>query len=288
VKAAAILLCAGKGERLGAGVPKAMAPLAGRPLFAWSLEALVRTPAIEGIAMVGPVRPLRELVAATGLATARIVAWSEGGRERQHSVGRGLHALPPEFDLVAVHDCARALVTPEVIARVVGDAAAHGAALAAIPLDDTLKRATLHAVDATVPRAGLWRAQTPQAFRRDWLEAAHAQAAGVATDDAALVEALGHPVRITPGDRLNFKITTADDLRESVTTSTGSRRDVRSSWAGSSSRASGGSKGTATPTCCATRSATRCSARRGSAISAGTSRPTTRSGRTPRASTCCG
>ena len=211
---AAILLCAGKGERLQAGVEKALAPLAGRPLFTWSLEALERCDAIDAIAMVGPVTKLRDLLSASGMGARKIVAWTEGGRERQHSVGRGLHALPEGFTHVAVHDCARALVTPDLIARVVGDARAHGAALAAVPLEDTLKRVSLEVVEQTVSRAGLWRAQTPQAFRRDWLLAGH-EAAGrtVATDDAALVEALGHRVRVTPGDPLNFKITTPDDLR---------------------------------------------------------------------------
>jgi 2-C-methyl-D-erythritol 4-phosphate cytidylyltransferase len=212
VSAGALLLCAGKGERLAAGVDKPLAPLAGRPLFTWSLAALQRCAAIAGVVMVGPVAKLRDLLAASGQSTAKIVAWTEGGRERQNSVGRGLHVLPAEFTTVAVHDCARALVSPELIARVVADAMEHGAALAAVPVEDSLKRVTLQAVDATVPRAGLWRAQTPQAFRRAWLEDAHRTVKGNATDDAALVEALGHPVRITPGDPLNFKITTRQDL----------------------------------------------------------------------------
>jgi 2-C-methyl-D-erythritol 4-phosphate cytidylyltransferase len=213
VSTAAILLCAGKGERLGAGVEKALAPLAGRPLFTWSLESLERCDAIDGIVMVGPVAKLREMLAASGMGAPKIVGWSEGGKERQNSVGRGLHVLPEEFTHVAVHDCARALVSPALIARVVGDALIHGAALAAMPLDDTIKRVSLDVVEQTVPRAGLWRAQTPQAFRRDWLMAAH-EAAGtaLATDDAALVEALGHRVRVTMGETSNFKITTAADL----------------------------------------------------------------------------
>ncbi len=211
----AILLCGGKGERLGATVAKALVPLAGRPLFTWSLETLDRSPAVDGIAVVGPVRPLQELLAASGLAAAKVVGWAEGGRERRHSVARGLAALPPAFDTVLVHDCARALVRPECIARVAADTLRYGAAIAALPLDDTLKRGALDTIEATVPRAGLWRAQTPQGFRRDWLEAAHATHRGgaAATDDAALVEALGHAVRLTPGDPINFKITTADDLR---------------------------------------------------------------------------
>lgn len=212
MKAAAILLCAGKGQRLGAGVEKALVLLAGRPLFTWSLETLERSPLVEGIVMVGPVTKLRHALAATGLAAAKVVAWTEGGKERQHSVARGLHVLPAEFTHVAVHDSARALVSADLVGRVLLDAREHGAALAALPLDDTLKRGTLTHVEATVPRGSLWRAQTPQAFRRDWIAAAHAEARGTATDDAALVEALGHPVRLTTGEPLNFKITTPQDL----------------------------------------------------------------------------
>jgi 2-C-methyl-D-erythritol 4-phosphate cytidylyltransferase len=208
----ALLLCAGKGERLGAGVDKALVPLAGRPLFTWSLESLERSPAIASIVVVGPVQRMKEMLAASGLAPRKVAAWSEGGRERQDSVARGLHALPEATTLVAIHDCARALVTPELIARVVGDAALHGAAIAALPLGDTLKRAALGVIETTVPRQGLWCAQTPQAFRREWIVAAHAAAGAKATDDAALVEALGHRVHVTPGEPLNFKVTTPQDL----------------------------------------------------------------------------
>ena len=127
-------------------------------------------------------------------------------------MSRGLAVLPASFDMVLVHDAARALVTPGLIARCVADALEHGAAIAAAPLEDTLKRATLMLVETTVSRKRLWRAQTPQVFRRDWLEAAHAAVRSIATDDAGLVEALGKPVRITPSDGLNLKITTPADL----------------------------------------------------------------------------
>jgi len=213
VSTAAILLCAGKGERLGLGVEKALVPLGGRPLFTWSLEALERCDAIDAIVVVGPVAKLKDAMAASGLAPRKILAWTEGGKERQHSVGRGLHLLPEDVTHVAVHDSARALVTPQLVARVVADAREHGAALVAVPLEDTLKRVSLEVVEQTVPRAGLWRAQTPQAFRRDWLAEAQAAAGKtVATDDAALVEALGKRVHVTPGMPLNFKITTPEDL----------------------------------------------------------------------------
>ena len=210
---AAILLCAGKGERLGLGVEKALVPLGGRPLFAWSLEALERCTAIDAIVVVGPVVKLKDALAASGFAPGKIFAWTEGGKERQQSVGRGLHLLPEDVTHVAVHDCARALVTPQLIANVVADARTHGAAIAAVALEDTLKRVSLGVIEQTVPRAGLWRAQTPQAFRRDWLAEAHAAAGKtVATDDAGLVEALGKPVHVTPGASGNLKVTTPEDL----------------------------------------------------------------------------
>ncbi len=208
----AILLCAGRGERLGADVPKAFVPLAGRPLFAWSLAALQRCADVDAIVIVGPARTARELLSASGHAPEKVIAFVEGGAERQHSVARGLAALPAKHDLVAVHDAARALVTPAVIARAIAAARAHGAAIAATPLADTLKRVEDGNVVATPPRAGLWLAQTPQVIRRDWLEAAHAAATDVATDDAALVEAIGHTVHVAEGDALNFKITTPADL----------------------------------------------------------------------------
>lgn len=211
-RVAAILLCAGRGERLGHAVPKAMAPLAGRPLFTWSLETLQRCDAVDDIVVVGDVRTLRELLAASGRAASKIVAWAEGGAERQHSVARGLAASPAACDFVAVHDCARALVSVEIVACAIEAARVHGAALAAVPLADTLKRVSDGVVTATPAREGLWCAQTPQVFRRDWLEAAHAAAGGIATDDAALVESLGHEVRVSAGDGHNFKITTAADL----------------------------------------------------------------------------
>jgi 2-C-methyl-D-erythritol 4-phosphate cytidylyltransferase len=209
----AILLCAGRGTRLGARAPKALVPLAGRPLFTWSLAALERTPVIGGIVVVGPVAQLEEGLAGSRCVSAKIVAWCEGGNERQQSVARGLAALPERFDTVAVHDAARALVTPELVARCVADALESGAAIAAAALEDTLKRVSLGVVETTVPREGLWRVQTPQVFRREWLERGHAAARTIATDDAGLVEALGHRVRVTESDALNFKITTPADLR---------------------------------------------------------------------------
>lgn len=208
----AILLCAGAGTRLGAVTPKALVPLAGRPLFAWSLEAFERCAAVDTLVVVGPVRQLRDLLSASGIAPRKVVAWVEGGAERQHSVAKGLAAMPPECDLVAVHDSARALVTPSLIERCVAEARTHGGAIAAIPVADTLKQVEAADIRATVGRAGLWAAQTPQVFRRAWLDEAHAASREAATDDAAIIEALGHKVRVVESLTPNLKITTSADL----------------------------------------------------------------------------
>jgi len=193
-------------------VAKALAPLAGRPLFLWSLDTLERCAAVASMVVVGPVARLKEMMAASGTQARKAASWVEGGRERQESVAKGLAALPAECAHVLVHDSARALVEVAVVERVIADALEHGAAIAAIRLADTLKRGSLDVVEDTVPRASLWCAQTPQVFRRAWLEEAHRSAPKNATDDAMLVEALGKRVHLTEGDPLNFKITTPRDL----------------------------------------------------------------------------
>src|SRR5262249_58631158 len=119
---AALLVAGGRGGRRAAGGDKPLAPLAGRPLFTWSLASLQRCRAIAGIVLAGPVARLQELLAASGQSPEKIVAWTEGGRERRQSVARGLHALPESFTTVVVHDSARALVSPELISRVVAAA----------------------------------------------------------------------------------------------------------------------------------------------------------------------
>ena len=129
----------GQGERLGRGSPKALVPLAGRPLFTHGLEALERCPAIEGIVLVGPKAKLEPALAAMSPAPGKVVGVTEGGRERQDSVARGLAALPRTFDVVVVHDSARALASTEMIGRVIADALQFGAAIAAIPVEDTLE-----------------------------------------------------------------------------------------------------------------------------------------------------
>ena len=139
-----------------------------------------------------------------------------GGRERFESVANALKVLGPEADFVAVHDAVRPCVTEELISAVFAKAAEAGAALLAVPVADTVKRVDDRGkVLGTLPRQGLWLAQTPQVFRRDLLEAAYAgrgQLKQDVTDDAQLIEAAGHPVAVVEGSPLNLKITTKSDL----------------------------------------------------------------------------
>ena len=140
-----------------------------------------------------------------------------GGAERFESVANALARIPDSVPLVAVHDAVRPLVTSALVDAVVRAAEEHGAAMLAVPVADTLKQvdAESNRITATVPRAGVWQAQTPQVFRRDWLVEAYAKRASLGvpiTDDAQLIEALGHAVVVVPGAPVNFKITTKDDL----------------------------------------------------------------------------
>ncbi len=138
----------------------------------------------------------------------------EGGDQRGDSVKNALCHVRPECEFVAVHDAARPCLVDEWIDRVFEAGRQSGAALLAVPVVATLKRASQRTVQETVPRAALWEAQTPQVFRRQLLLDAYAHGdAGRATDDAEMVEKLGHPVTLIQGSPLNIKITTREDLR---------------------------------------------------------------------------
>jgi len=137
-----------------------------------------------------------------------------GGAERSDTVAAALQRVREEADFVAVHDAARPLLTKTWIDQVFQAAVESGAAILGIPVTSTLKSVTDQQIQGTVPRAGLWMAQTPQVFRRQLLQDAHGQCGEErSTDDAQLVERLGHPVRVVAGSPMNLKITTPDDLR---------------------------------------------------------------------------
>ena len=214
-----VIVAAGAGSRYGADVPKAFVPLHGRTVLAWALEGALGCPGLAAVVVVAPPGHLSEAVrgterAAIGDATVpvRVVA---GGAERPDSVAAGLAALPPEVDVVLVHDAARAM-TPARQFAAVAEAVVAGApaVVPGLPVADTIKQVdSSGTVVATPPRAALRAIQTPQGFRRDVLVQAHQEAGPhPVTDDATLVEGLGLPVLVVPGDPRAHKITTPDDL----------------------------------------------------------------------------
>jgi 2-C-methyl-D-erythritol 4-phosphate cytidylyltransferase len=215
--AAAVVAAGGVGSRMGGSVPKQLLPVGGEPVIARALRALDRAGALGCIvvsAHASVLEAVRSLAAGLGLAAD--LRFTEGGRERQDTVARGLEALPDGVDVVLVHDAARPFASPDLIRRVLDAARVHGAAVPALPARNTVKRGGGGWVEATLDRSRLYEAQTPQGFRRDVLVEAYARAAAggaaPATDDAALVERLGLRVRIVPGEERNIKITTPLDL----------------------------------------------------------------------------
>jgi 2-C-methyl-D-erythritol 4-phosphate cytidylyltransferase len=197
-----VVVAAGRGERLGADRPKALVPVAGRPLLVWALEGA----AAAGFDEVVVVAPAEALAEVSALAPGAVVV--PGGASRQESVAAGLAALPP-VALVLVHDAARAFVPPRVFAAVV-DALRAGAeaVVPGLAPPDTLR----HLDHGPVDRARVVAVQTPQGFRREVLERAHAAGGAAATDDAGLVEATGVAVQVVPGSQEGFKVTRPLDV----------------------------------------------------------------------------
>ncbi len=199
-----VVVAAGRGERLGGSVPKAFVPVAGRTLLSWAVGSVRATAA--SVVVVVP----DELVDRARAEVGDDVVVVPGGATRQESVAAGLRALPPTATTVLVHDAARAFVPAEVVERVVAAlAAGHQAVVPGLPVADTLR----HLERGPVDRAGVVAVQTPQGFRREVLERAHAApAVDAATDDAGLVEALGVPVHVVAGHPEAFKVTRPLDL----------------------------------------------------------------------------
>ncbi|MEW6202657.1 MAG: 2-C-methyl-D-erythritol 4-phosphate cytidylyltransferase [bacterium] len=212
----AILTCAGIGTRMNSRIPKAFIPFYGKPLFFHALNALHAAAVFDQIIVAVP----HERLVYT---TKKIREWKmneaiaiPGGRERQETVYLALCQLPSNTKYVLIHDGARPFATPDLIRRTLNAARRWGAATAALPCTDTLKTANGQFVQATLDRSKIFLIQTPQAFRFDTILNAHKKAHMdnfIATDDAAHVERIGHKVRIVPGNRLNLKITTRDDLK---------------------------------------------------------------------------
>lgn len=211
--AAAVIVAAGRGERFGLPT-KVLLPIAGRPALAYILDAVDAAAISEIVLVVGAHTraAVASLLAGGGWSTP--IAVIEGGTERHDSVAAGLAAVSPGIEYVAIHDGARPFAPPLLFDQCLTAAVEHGAAIAAVPVTDTLKRVRDDLVEATVDRAGLWAAQTPQVFRRATLLAAMAAPHDPAvTDEARLFEALGLPVTVVPGSPTNLKLTHPGDLR---------------------------------------------------------------------------
>jgi 2-C-methyl-D-erythritol 4-phosphate cytidylyltransferase len=214
---AALVLGAGRGERLGAGEPKAFVLLDGRPLIAHAIDALLACSLIERVVPVVPIAAIDRFEALRhGLSSPeRVGPAVAGGARRQDSLRAGLEAAG-DCALVAVHDAARPLLRAEDVERVIEAARASGAAILALPARDTIKLVHEGRIRETPVRSACWAAQTPQVVRREWLVEALDKAARdgfEATDDAELVERLGLPVCVVEGQLSNFKITVDADLR---------------------------------------------------------------------------
>jgi 2-C-methyl-D-erythritol 4-phosphate cytidylyltransferase len=217
-RVAAIIPAAGDGRRMGGAVPKQFLQIGGREILTRTLEVFEACVAIDDVWVVVAAEQCTAchgtIIERYGFRKVRGVI--AGGTTRQASVWQGLQQVTDVVNLVVVHDGVRPFVTESLLQQTLEYASRYGAAIAAVPLKDTLKRVSAAGtVEATVPREGLWRVQTPQAFRHALLRRAfqHAWRHGLqATDEAGLIEGLGNSVHIVPSYEHNIKITTPDDL----------------------------------------------------------------------------
>jgi 2-C-methyl-D-erythritol 4-phosphate cytidylyltransferase len=203
---------------MGGLIRKQFRPLGGLPLVVHSLRVFQASPVIDAVVLAVPEAELHycrtDIV--ERYAFTKVTHVVAGGKERQDSVRRALAVVDEGVRLVVIHDAVRPCVTEEMVREVVEAASADGAAIVALPMRDTVKQvADDHLIQRTIDRKPLWLAQTPQAFRRDWLGEAHRKAESeglAATDDAFLLEWMGHPVRVVEGSGENIKVTRPEDL----------------------------------------------------------------------------
>jgi 2-C-methyl-D-erythritol 4-phosphate cytidylyltransferase len=212
---AVLIPAGGIGARLGHRTPKQFLPLGREPILAATLRHFRRHPRVGAVVVAVPaahVERARRVLGRGGAALSVV----EGGATRQESVWLALQAAPASAAILLVHDAVRPFLTRALIDALIDAAERDGAAICGLPITETVKRVRDGLVEGTLDREGLWSVQTPQAFRAAVLREAHDKArrdAFVGTDEAMLVERLGHPVRMVPGSADNVKITTADDLR---------------------------------------------------------------------------
>lgn len=206
----AIIPTAGTGERFGATVPKPLVELKGKPVIAHTLDVFEKSTSVEGVVLIIHSdfrKEYEEIVALFGFKKVRKII--DGGATRTQSVRQGLSVVPDDVGVVMVHDGVRPLVSSAMIERGLQALSEADAVIAAVPLKPTLKVVdpVTGIVSETLDRTLVWEVQTPQIFRSALLKRAYSEDM-TATDDAALVEALGVKVKIFPGDPRNIKITT--------------------------------------------------------------------------------
>ena len=218
VGADVIVVAAGGSTRMG-GLDKLAVEIGGRPLLAWTLDALVAAPEVARVVIVTTAER-RPAIAAAAWLPAAVIDVVTGGARRQESVEAGFAALdragPDEAGVVLVHDAARPLISPSLVGAVAAAVAEHGAAIPVVPVAETIKRVEAGVVRGTVDRRDLGAAQTPQGVRRDILREAYrrfpAGGPDTFTDEAALLEACSIEVHVVPGDPGNLKVTLPGDL----------------------------------------------------------------------------
>ena len=210
-KLGVVIVAAGTSQRM-AGINKLFAPLGGKPLLAWSVDTCQRYSLVQQIVLV-----LNDEDLARGQKLKKERGWSKvtlcpGGARRQDSVRQGLRQIK-DCDLVMIHDGARPFLTPDLIGDGLSVVGKTRAAVAAVPVKDTIKLADSEKlIKETLKRDRLWAAQTPQIFSFDVITRAYEDLAAEVTDDATAVECLGHKVQLYMGDYKNIKVTTAEDL----------------------------------------------------------------------------
>jgi len=212
----AIVACAGAGSRLKSRLAKPLVNLAGIPIFIRTLKILSRVRLIDNIILVvrkNELARFARLVKRYNVKKIKTII--PGGKTRCHSVYNGLKHLDSQTRLVVIHDGVRPFISPSLITQVIKAAGKYGAAILAVPVKPTIKQIDLNnlRVEKTLNRKQLWEVQTPQVFKKEIILRAYRNFKKIPTDDAALVERLGKPVKVVMGSYQNIKITTPEDLR---------------------------------------------------------------------------
>lgn len=214
MKLQVLIPAAGMGRRLGAEKPKALVPLAGRPLIQITLERMGPLLGEAAVIVVYPDGFKREF--ADAILPHTKVSLVTGGSERQDSVCEGLKALDVDTEIVAIHDAARPFVPLKAVRRAIEEAKRHGAATLALPVADTMLLGNdKEFLESTPDRSRVWACQTPQVFRTEIIRQAYSldgETRKSVTDDATLARLAGFPVKLVMGDAMNFKITTPEDV----------------------------------------------------------------------------